>query len=216
MRSTAAMTGAPLAWRWGDPVAPLAALLARGGVLAIPTESSYGLAADPRNPAGVAAVYRVKGRDGGQAAAGGGGGARAARRLGDRSRPPYTERLSAVWPGPLSLLLPFTAVAAPLPAAAGAPAWRCGCRGMRASRAARGAGDGSHRHQRQPQRRRAGARSQGSWRSCWRGRRRWWWTTAGCPGAALDARRDVGGGRAGGLAAGSFPAARLRALWDGP
>src|SRR4030095_1998211 len=54
-------------WHWGDPIAPLRDLLRRGGVLAIPTESSYGLAADPRNPAGVEAIYRIKGRETGKA-----------------------------------------------------------------------------------------------------------------------------------------------------
>jgi L-threonylcarbamoyladenylate synthase len=49
-------------WHWGEPVAPLAELLAGGGFLAIPTESSYGLAADPRSAAGVAAIARCKGR----------------------------------------------------------------------------------------------------------------------------------------------------------
>lgn len=116
------MTGAPLAWRWGDPVAPLAALLARGGLLAIPTESSYGLAADPRNPAGVAAVYRVKGRPADQPLPVVVAGPEQLPGLGIDPDLPILRRLSAVWPGPLSLLLPFTAVAAPLPAAAGAPA----------------------------------------------------------------------------------------------
>ena len=36
-------------WRWGDAVEPLRSLLRRGGLLAIPTESSYGLAVDPRH-----------------------------------------------------------------------------------------------------------------------------------------------------------------------
>lgn len=54
-------------WRWGESVEPLRACLRQGGVLAIPTESSYGLAVDPRDEAGVAAVYRIKGRDRGKA-----------------------------------------------------------------------------------------------------------------------------------------------------
>ena len=53
-------------WRFDDPVAPLAALLARGGVLAIPTESSYGLAVPPGNAAGVEAIYRIKQRERGK------------------------------------------------------------------------------------------------------------------------------------------------------
>lgn len=48
-------------WRFGDDPAPLAAALDRGAVLAIPTESSYGLAADPRSRPGVDAILRLKG-----------------------------------------------------------------------------------------------------------------------------------------------------------
>ena len=44
-----------------------AELLAAGGVLAIPTESSYGLGVDPRDPRGVEAIYRLKGRERGKA-----------------------------------------------------------------------------------------------------------------------------------------------------
>lgn len=97
----------PPFWHFGDPVAPLRAVLARGGVLAIPTESSYGLAADPRNPAGVAAVYRIKGRDAGKALpvviadrgqlAG----------LGIDPDLPILVPLSACWPGPLTVILPL-------------------------------------------------------------------------------------------------------------
>jgi L-threonylcarbamoyladenylate synthase len=38
-------------------------VLAAGGVLAIPTESSYGLGVDPRSGGGVEAIYRLKGRE---------------------------------------------------------------------------------------------------------------------------------------------------------
>jgi L-threonylcarbamoyladenylate synthase len=120
----------PPVWRRGEAVAPLAACLDRGGFLAIPTESSYGLAADPGNSLGVAAVYRVKGR------AGHGQGAL---RAGTKPLPvvvsdldqlaglgidpdlpilrPILKRLREDWPGPLSVLLP---TAQDVPAAAGA------------------------------------------------------------------------------------------------
>src|SRR4028118_2202694 len=58
----------------GAPVEPLRQLLARGGLLAIPTESSYGLGVDPRNPDGVEAVYRVKARGRGAPPAAAGAG----------------------------------------------------------------------------------------------------------------------------------------------
>lgn len=38
-------------------------VLHRGGVIAFPTETSYGLGCDPRNPKAVAAIYKIKGRD---------------------------------------------------------------------------------------------------------------------------------------------------------
>lgn len=41
----------------------LVPLLDRGGVLAVPTESSYGLAADPGSPEGIDRVFRLKGRE---------------------------------------------------------------------------------------------------------------------------------------------------------
>lgn len=106
-------------WRPGDPVEPLRDLLRRGGVLAIPTESSYGLGADPRNRKGVEAIYRIKGReprkalpvvvaDLGQLAD-----------LGIDPDLSILKPLSACWPGPLTVVLPI--VGDNLPAAAGEP-----------------------------------------------------------------------------------------------
>lgn len=108
-------------WRWDEPVEPLKELLRRGGVLAIPTESSYGLGADPRNPVGVEAVYRIKGReprkalpvvvaDLGQLAD-----------LGIDPGLPILKSLSACWPGPLTVLLPLSRPLPLIPAAAGEP-----------------------------------------------------------------------------------------------
>lgn len=110
------MTGV---WRPGDPVEPLRDLLRRGGVLAIPTESSYGLGADPRNRKGVETIYRIKGReprkalpvvvaDLGQLAD-----------LGIDPDLSILKPLSACWPGPLTVVLPI--VGDNLPAAAGEP-----------------------------------------------------------------------------------------------
>lgn len=107
---------APPRWRWGAPLAPLVELLARGGLLAIPTESSYGLAVDPSDGRAVNAVYRLKGRqrhkplpvvaaDLGQLAA-----------LGVDVEAPAFQRLAAAWPAPLTVVV---AVERELPAAAG-------------------------------------------------------------------------------------------------
>ncbi len=105
-------------WRPGDPIEPLRALLARGGVLAIPTESSYGLGADPRNQAGVEAVYRIKGREGGKPLPVVVADLAQLADLGIDPGLPILEGLAACWPAPLSAVLP---TAQPLPAAAGEP-----------------------------------------------------------------------------------------------
>jgi L-threonylcarbamoyladenylate synthase len=106
---------AVLRWRLGSPVAPLRAILDRGGVLAIPTESSYGLAADPWNPEGIARVYRLKGREGGKALPLVAADLDQVAALGVDPESPELARLARVWPAPLSGVL---AVAGELPAAA--------------------------------------------------------------------------------------------------
>lgn len=103
-------------WHWGDPIDPLRDLLARGGILAIPTESSYGLGADPRNPVGVEAIYRVKGREAGKALPVVVAGREQLADLGVDAKPDIVERLFEHWPAPLTAVLP---IAEPLPASAG-------------------------------------------------------------------------------------------------
>ena len=49
-------------WEWGDGIGRLRELVDRGGVLVIPTESSYALAVDPCNRAAVESVFRIKRR----------------------------------------------------------------------------------------------------------------------------------------------------------
>lgn len=107
---------APWLWRFGEPVAPLAALLGRGGLLAVPTESSYALAADPRNPRGVAAVYRIKEREAGKPLPVVVAGVDQLAGLGIDPDLPILALLARAWPGPLTAVLPLTR---PLPAAAG-------------------------------------------------------------------------------------------------
>lgn len=105
-------------WRSGDPVAPLRELLRRGGVLAIPTESSYGLGADPRNLGGVKAIYRIKVREAGKALPVVAADLGQIAGLGIDPDLPILKELLACWPGPLTAVLP---IARPLPAAAGEP-----------------------------------------------------------------------------------------------
>lgn len=102
----------------GPSRADLVVLLDRGGVLAIPSESSYGLGADPTSARGVAAIYRIKGRppvkalpvvaaDLAQLAA-----------LGVDIEAPIVRWAGAHWPAALTVVAPRRADAPPLPAAA--------------------------------------------------------------------------------------------------
>lgn len=111
-------------WRWGDPVEPLRELLRRGGVLAIPTESSYGLGADPRNRKGVEAIYRIKGREPRKALPVVVADLEQLAGLGIDADLSILKPLSACWPGPLTAVLPIKRpIARPdeIPAAAGEP-----------------------------------------------------------------------------------------------
>ncbi|MEM8961918.1 MAG: L-threonylcarbamoyladenylate synthase [Acidobacteriota bacterium] len=103
-------------WRWGEPLEPLEAVLARGGVLAIPTESSYGLAVDPRDQRGVDAVYRIKRRRKGLPLPVLIAGIGQLRMLGIERRSPAVAWAVGSWPGALTVVLPL---AEPMPASAG-------------------------------------------------------------------------------------------------
>ncbi len=88
-----------------DPAAA-AALLSEGALVAVPTETVYGLAADGLNAAAVAAVYRCKGRPPEKPlsllVAG-----EEALSLWCREVPPQAVALARrFWPGPLTLVLP--------------------------------------------------------------------------------------------------------------
>jgi L-threonylcarbamoyladenylate synthase len=92
-----------------DDLAPAVRALRTGGIVGFPTETFYGLAADPRSPRAVGKIYSVK------------------RRPANRSLPliaasvaqvtdhvgrmtPLAERLaSRWWPGPLTLIIPASA-----------------------------------------------------------------------------------------------------------
>lgn len=53
-------------WPWDGDLNEVRAVLSEGRILAIPTESSYGLAVDPRSASGVEAIYRLKERERGK------------------------------------------------------------------------------------------------------------------------------------------------------
>ncbi|MBI1988131.1 MAG: threonylcarbamoyl-AMP synthase [Betaproteobacteria bacterium] len=82
------------------------AILRRGGLVAFPTETVYGLGADARNPEALGRLYAAKGRPAGHPVI---------VHLADvsqlaqwaRELPPAAVRLAArFWPGPLTLILP--------------------------------------------------------------------------------------------------------------
>ena len=94
-------------------LAPAVAWLRDGGIVALPTDTLYGLAVDPRSPAAVHALFRLKGRDPGvplpligasreQIEAVCGDFGASTRRLAD-----------ACWPGPLALIVDAPASIAP-------------------------------------------------------------------------------------------------------
>ena len=82
-----------------------AAVLRRGGLVAFPTETVYGLGADASNPAAVARIYQVKGRPAGHPVIVHIGDARQLERWA-REVPNDAKKLAArFWPGPLTLVL---------------------------------------------------------------------------------------------------------------
>lgn len=93
-------------------------LLADGGVLAVPTESSYGLAVDPRNRRGVEAVYRLKAREAGKPLPVVVAHTAQLADLGIDPDLPILSRLSACWPGAVTVVLPLRDDAPELAAAA--------------------------------------------------------------------------------------------------
>lgn len=84
-----------------------AALLAAGAVVAIPTETVYGLAADAADEAALRQVFALKGRPLGNPLIVHLPGADAAGRWAERADDPrLAALLAAFWPGPLTVVLP--------------------------------------------------------------------------------------------------------------
>ncbi len=82
-----------------------AAILRAGGLVAMPTETVYGLAADATNDRAVARIYEAKGRPSFNPLIVHVADLAMARRVAEV--PPLAEKLAGLfWPGPLSLVLP--------------------------------------------------------------------------------------------------------------
>ncbi len=89
-----------------DGIARAAGLILEGGLVAFPTETVYGLGADGRDAAAVAALYEAKGRPRFNPLIAHVASVEAARREGRFD--PSAERLAAAfWPGPLTLVVPL-------------------------------------------------------------------------------------------------------------
>jgi L-threonylcarbamoyladenylate synthase len=91
-----------------DPGAlvPAAETLRRGGLVAFPTETVYGLGAHALDPAAVARIYAAKGRPGYNPLIVHAADAEAARALAGAWPAEAQALADAFWPGPLTLVLP--------------------------------------------------------------------------------------------------------------
>ncbi|MDY7096427.1 MAG: Sua5/YciO/YrdC/YwlC family protein [Acidobacteriota bacterium] len=94
-------------WHPGEPLDPLRELLRRGGIIAVPTESSYGLAVDPCNPRAVRAVYELKGRPASAALPVAVAHRDQLESLGIAPDAPGLNHLLALWPAALTAVLPL-------------------------------------------------------------------------------------------------------------
>lgn len=98
----------PGRWAWDDDPAELRRVVDAGGVVAIPSESSYGLAADPRNAEGVEAIYSIKSRERGKPLLVLAADLEQLAPLGvDLDWPPL-RRVASLWPAPLTFVVPVT------------------------------------------------------------------------------------------------------------
>ncbi len=94
-------------------------MLARGGVIAFPTETVYGLAADPASLLAVARVFELKGRSAAEALPLIAADIDAARRVAAVWSPVTAMLAARFWPGPLTLVVPVADAAVVMPATAG-------------------------------------------------------------------------------------------------
>ena len=93
-------------WCWGEPLDTVWETLDRSGLVFIPTESSYGIAVDPRNPKAVAGVYSLKMRETGFPLPVVIDQVERLEELGVDTRQGWVNRLEEVWPSPLTVVFP--------------------------------------------------------------------------------------------------------------
>ncbi|MGH9399467.1 MAG: L-threonylcarbamoyladenylate synthase [Thermoanaerobaculia bacterium] len=85
----------------------LRALLAAGGLAAVPTETFYGLAANPKSEGGVQRVFEVKGRSDDNPLAVLFGAREQLEYLGVTAPAALLDRFFLIWPAPLTVVLPI-------------------------------------------------------------------------------------------------------------
>jgi L-threonylcarbamoyladenylate synthase len=94
-------------WRWDDDPGELDIVLRRGGVLGIPTESSYAFAAAATDERGVATIFEIKGRRGDQGLPVVIADLEQAVGLGVDPAAAGLDRVAALWPAALSIVVPI-------------------------------------------------------------------------------------------------------------
>jgi len=90
----------------GDWLPSAVETIRRGGVVAVPTETVYGLAAGLLNPAGQDKIFLIKGRKREKALPVQADSLQRARTWGFAFSPRVLRIAAAFWPGPLTLILP--------------------------------------------------------------------------------------------------------------
>lgn len=92
----------------------LRAYLARGGLIAYPTESCYGLGCDPRNKRALKRLIALKGRDAGKGLLLIADHFRRLRRFVAALPPADLARMKRSWPGPVTWVVPASTACPPL------------------------------------------------------------------------------------------------------
>jgi L-threonylcarbamoyladenylate synthase len=102
MRRVSVDPGAPQS----DAIAEAATWIVDGGVVAIPTDTLYGLAVDPFNSSAVARLFAIKGRDAERALPLVASDVEQVVQQLSRLTPAAARLVQRFWPGPLTLVLP--------------------------------------------------------------------------------------------------------------
>ncbi len=87
-----------------DQIREAVSVLRRGGVIAFPTETTYGLGCDPRNRKAMRRIYNIKGREKKKPLLLVAASLAQASRVADVSR--LSPQLRRYWPGPVTFVLP--------------------------------------------------------------------------------------------------------------